>query len=111
MQGRCLNKEISNAFPAALTLIVHGDMRPHISQHIQYPRTCGVDSDVIQAQTAACDDRPSDKEVRRRTDVPRHRDLARRMEAVLLHWKDGNARSTALKMDTEPREHLLSMVA
>ena len=86
-------------------------MCPHLSQHIQYPRTRWVYADIIQAQAAVLNNAARDEEVRGRTDIPRHRNLIGRTIAAVLHRENSNTRPAALDANAETRKHLLRVIA
>ena len=111
MQRCRLNLYICNRFTAALPTVLHAQMRSHLHEHIQNPRSCRVDTHIVQAEPTAGNNAGRSKEKCCRADISRYSDLFRRTIFRLLYRKDGYACPAALHPDTESGKHLLRMVA
>ena len=111
MQRCSLNGKVGNTLTAAHVLILHRDLCSHLCKHIQNAGARRIDANISEQQATSLNDTACNKEIRCRTDIPRHCDHIGGTVVAILHGEDSNARSRALDMYAEARKHLLCMVA
>ena len=86
-------------------------MCAHLRKHVQNTGARQVDAHIFEEKPTALDDAPADKEIRRRTDVPRHRDFLGRYVILLPRDRIYACRASfALYANAESREHPLGMI-